>query len=137
MTRGPILLGILAEAIGAAVLAWAIDTERIATINGMLALVGFGTGLVGPPATILHIAGRFRRSVHYSFVIGLAVVAYPLGGLSAMTIMMFVFNRTSDLGSDALLSRFRGDLPEFDDEDKVKAKVSPLLDSRRRTWLIK
>ncbi|POR32304.1 Major facilitator superfamily transporter [Tolypocladium paradoxum] len=101
MTFPPLFLGTTIEMVGVGVLAWAIYMDRMATILGMMALVGCGMGLrfmVAP----LHGIGIFKS--HRASVIGLMAVAVPFGGTIGLTIMSTVFNNTS--GLDAKHSDF-------------------------------
>ena len=41
----PLMLGSVIEAVGVGVLSWALYSEQTATIFGMMALTGAGTGL--------------------------------------------------------------------------------------------
>lgn len=127
MTWPPIFLGTFIGAVGIGMLAWAMYNEHKATIYGMMALVGAGTGLRFM-AVPLHGVGLFRK--HRASVIGLLSVAFPLGGTISLTIMSTVFNNTSGLAADADFSQIK-DLPDdIMQESKRKAKVRPpvLLD---------
>ncbi len=47
-----LMLGSVIEAIGVGVLGWALWTERTATVFGMMALTGAGTGMRFMPGTL-------------------------------------------------------------------------------------
>lgn len=120
MTWPPIFLGTLVEFVAIGMLAWAMYTERTATIYGMMALVGVGTGLRFMAAP-LHGVGHFRKN--RAAVIGLMAVSVPLGGTIGLTIMSTVFNNTSGLDADADMSHIRDQSPELQNESKHMAKV--------------
>ena len=124
MTWPPIFLGTLVEAIGVGMLAWAMYRQHTATIFGMMALVGVGTGLRYMAAP-LHGVGHFRK--HRAAVIGLLAVAIPLGGTIGLTIMSTVFNNTSGLDYDDDFSHIRDQAPETMKESKRMAKVRAIF----------
>lgn len=120
MTWPPVFLGTLVEVVAIGLLAWAMWAERKATIFGMMALVGVGTGLRFMAAP-LHGVGYFRK--HRAAVIGLMAVAFPFGGTIGLTIMATIFNNTSGLDSDADFSNIRHQPPEMQVESKRLAKM--------------
>lgn len=117
MTFPPIFLGAIVEAVGIGLLAWGMYMEDQATILGLMAMVGAGTGLRFM-ASPLHGIGLFRQ--HRATVIGLLAVAVPLGGTIGLTIMSTVFNNTSGLESNnSDFSKLR-DLPKEERESAVE-----------------
>lgn len=124
MTWPPIFFGTLVEAVGIGMLAWAMYKQHTATIFGMMALVGVGTGLRYMAAP-LHGVGHFRK--HRAAVIGLLAVAIPLGGTIGLTIMSTVFNNTSGLDYDDDFSHIRDQAPETMKESKRMAKVRAIF----------
>ncbi|KAL8335600.1 hypothetical protein RB598_009677 [Gaeumannomyces tritici] len=88
-TFAPLMLGSVVEAVGVGVLAWALYDENIATIYGMMALTGAGTGLRFLPVQ-LHAVGFFPR--HIATIISLMGVMLPFGGTLGLTVMTAVFN---------------------------------------------
>lgn len=120
MTWPTLFFGTLVQAIAVGMLAYAMYTERSATVFGMMALVGFGTGLRFMSAP-LHGVGIFRK--HRASVIGLLSVAFPLGGTIGLTIMSTVFNNTSRFDSDTNFSTIRELPPDLQAEYKRSAKM--------------
>lgn len=101
----PLLLGSTIEAVGIGLLAWALSTGRIASIYGMVAFSGVGTGLRFMPGT-LHAVGFFPHSV--ASIVSLMGVATPFGGAVALTVMSTVYNNLeAPLGAkDAMVWAF-------------------------------
>lgn len=93
----PILVGTIIEGVGVGVLAFALWQEHKATIFGMMALTGAGTGMRFMP-TSLHVKGFFPR--HIATVLSLMAVALPFGGTFILTVMATVFNNVTGFGSD-------------------------------------
>lgn len=85
----PLFLGSTVEAVGIGLLAWAMSTGKTATIYGMVAFSGVGTGLRFMPGT-LHAVGFFPHSI--ATVISLMGIALPFGGALSLTIMTTVYN---------------------------------------------
>lgn len=85
----PLFLGSVIEALGIGLLAWAMHTGDKATIYGMVAFSGVGTGLRFMPVT-LHAVGFFPGSV--APVVSLLGIALPFGGALSLTIMTTVYN---------------------------------------------
>ena len=85
----PIFFGSLLETVGFAVLAWALHTERVPVIGGMMGLAGAGTGLRLMPET-LHVTGVWPNQIAKAMsVIDFCV---PFGGTIALAMMGSVFN---------------------------------------------
>lgn len=120
MTWPTFFFGTLAQSIGVVMLAYAMYTERSSTVFGMMALVGFGTGLRFMSAP-LHGVGIFRKQ--RAAVIGLLSVAFPLGGTLGLTIMSTVFNNTSQFESGTDFSAIRDLPPAMQAEYKQSAKM--------------
>jgi hypothetical protein len=122
MTFPPIFLGTTVETIGVGLLAWAMYTERTATVYGMMSLVGAGIGLRFMAAP-LHGLGIFRQ--HRAAVVGLLSVAIPFGGTLGLTVMSTVFNNVSGFDSSQDSFAPSQDLPlEVQEHIIHKAKVS-------------
>ncbi|KAK7744101.1 hypothetical protein SLS53_003622 [Cytospora paraplurivora] len=85
----PLFLGSIIEAVGVGLLAWAMSTGKTATIYGMVAFSGVGTGLRFMPGT-LHAVGFFPNSI--AAVVSLMGIALPFGGGLSLTIMTTVYN---------------------------------------------
>lgn len=85
----PLFLGSLIEALGIGLLAWAMSTGHVASIYGMVALSGVGTGLRFMPGT-LHAVGFFPDKI--ASIVSLMGIATPFGGALALTIMATVYN---------------------------------------------
>lgn len=85
----PLSLGTTIEAVGIALIAWAVTTRDIYLVNGIMILAGAGSGLRFMPA-VLHMAGIFpdKLAPAMSFM----GFAFPFGGTLALTIMGSVFN---------------------------------------------
>ncbi|KAH8658352.1 major facilitator superfamily domain-containing protein [Xylariales sp. PMI_506] len=88
-TFWPLFIGSVIEAVGIGLLAWALSTGKTATIYGMIAFTGVGTGLRFMPGT-LHAVGFFPKSV--ASVVSFMGIAQPFGGALALTIMTTVYN---------------------------------------------
>lgn len=88
-TWPPLFLGSVLETVGFAVLAWALHTERVPVIAGMMALAGAGTGLRMMPNT-LHVAGIWPNQIARA----MSVIDFclPFGGTIAIAMMGAVFN---------------------------------------------
>jgi hypothetical protein len=93
-TFHPLFLGSVIEATGISVLTWALHNGHIATIYGMMALTGMGTGLRFMPGS-LHGIGFFPNNV--ASVISMMSFANPFGSTIAMTLMGTVFNNKSGM----------------------------------------
>ncbi|KAK1639681.1 major facilitator superfamily transporter [Colletotrichum phormii] len=102
-TFPPIFLGSILEMLGIGLLAWALWTEHLPTVYGMMALTGVGTGLRIMPVP-LHGVGYFPKKI--AAVISLMAVAYPFGGTLGLTIMTTVFNNASGISEDSPLRDF-------------------------------
>lgn len=85
----PLFLGSTIEALGIGLLAWAMSTGHVASIFGMVAFSGVGTGLRFMPGT-LHAVGFFPESI--ASIVSLMGIAMPFGGAVALTIMSTVYN---------------------------------------------
>lgn len=85
----PLFLGSTIEALGIGLLAWAMSTGHTASIFGMVAFSGVGTGLRFMPGT-LHAVGFFPENI--ASIVSLMGIAMPFGGAVALTIMTTVFN---------------------------------------------
>ncbi|XXG97725.1 hypothetical protein Hte_004034 [Hypoxylon texense] len=114
----PLFLGSVIEAVGVGMLAWALYFEHTATIYGMMALTGAGTGLRFMPGS-LHSIGFFPG--HIATVISVMAVSTTFGGTIALTIMSTVFNNTSGISRD---SPFQNDYSAINNlPDEIKAQV--------------
>ncbi|OJJ47827.1 hypothetical protein ASPZODRAFT_15276 [Penicilliopsis zonata CBS 506.65] len=85
----PLAFGTFAETIGLALVTWAIHSESLPLIKGMLALAGAGTGIRLMPST-LHVAGVWPERI--AAAMSLMRFAMPFGGTLTLTIMGSVFN---------------------------------------------
>lgn len=85
----PLSLGTLIEAVGVALITWAVTTRQISVVNGMMVIAGAGSGLRLMPGP-LHAAGIFPDRI--AAAMSLMQFANPLGGTIALTIMGSVFN---------------------------------------------
>lgn len=85
----PLFLGSTIEAIGVALIAWAMYTGHVANIYGMVAFSGVGTGLRFMPGT-LHAVGFFPNDI--ASIVSLMGIATPFGGAVALTVMSTVYN---------------------------------------------
>ncbi|CAN8101187.1 unnamed protein product [Discula destructiva] len=85
----PLFLGSTIEALGIGLLAWAMSTGHVASIYGMVAFSGVGTGLRFMPGT-LHAVGFFPDSI--ASIVSLMGIAMPFGGAVALTVMTTVYN---------------------------------------------
>lgn len=120
MTWPTFFFGTLTQAIAMGVLAYAVHTEHSPTVFGMMALVGFGTGLRFMSAP-LHGVGIFRKQ--RASVIGLLSVAFPFGGTIGLTIMSTVFNNTSDINSEGDFSAIQELSSDMQAEYKRSVKM--------------
>lgn len=122
MTFPAVFLGTLIETIGIGLLGWAIYADRIATIYGMMALVGCGTGLRFMAAP-LHGIGLFKQL--RASVIAILAVAVPFGGTIGLTIMAAVFNNMSGLDTNIDFTQHssQSDDLDMDSEAMGNAKV--------------
>ncbi|KAI0884696.1 MFS general substrate transporter [Annulohypoxylon maeteangense] len=127
-TFWPLLIGSVIEAVGVGMMAWALYFENTATIYGMMALTGAGTGLRFMPGS-LHAVGFFPD--HIATVISIMGVATTFGGTLALTIMSTVFNNTSGLTSDSPISKNYDALKTLPEEIKLQ-----IVDGVRKgiTW---
>lgn len=94
----PLLLGSALEAVGIGLLAWAMLTGHVASIYGMVALSGVGTGLRFMPGT-LHAVGFFPDSI--ASIVSLMGIATPFGGAVALTVMTTVYNNLAAAAGDS------------------------------------
>lgn len=85
----PLFLGSTIEAVGIGCLAWAMSTGHVASIYGMVAFSGVGTGLRFMPGT-LHAVGFFPENI--ASIVSLMGIAMPFGGAVALTTMTTVYN---------------------------------------------
>jgi len=96
----PLFLGSVIEATGMSILAWALNQGHVATIYGMMALTGAGSGLRMMPMN-LHGVGFFPNNI--AAVMSITSFATPLGSTCAMTIMNTVF--TNKVGFSGEISK--------------------------------
>lgn len=85
----PLFLGSVIEAVGVGMIAWAMYTGHVASIYGMVAFSGVGTGLRFMPGT-LHAVGFFPNDI--ASIVSLMGIATPFGGAVALTVMSTVYN---------------------------------------------
>ncbi|KAI9744122.1 MAG: hypothetical protein M1818_002274 [Claussenomyces sp. TS43310] len=85
----PLFLGTIVEATGMTVLTWALHDNHIATIYGMMALTGVGTGMRFMPGT-LHGVGFFPDAI--APVVSLLEFMITFGGTLVLPLMNSVFN---------------------------------------------
>ncbi|PSR97228.1 major facilitator superfamily domain-containing protein [Coniella lustricola] len=85
----PLFLGSTIEAVGIGLLAWAMSTGHVASVYGMVAFSGVGTGLRFMPGT-LHAVGFFPENI--ASIVSLMGIAMPFGGAVALTTMTTVYN---------------------------------------------
>lgn len=91
----PILvLGTTCSAVGISIIAYAVYTDYLNLVYGMMALTGFGIGVNTNPGT-LHGLAYFPGST--ASITCLTSFAYPFGGTITLTIMSTVFNNRSGL----------------------------------------
>lgn len=93
----PLFLGSVIEAVGVGMIAWAMSTGHVASILGMVAFSGVGTGLRFMPGT-LHAVGFFPNDI--ASIVSLMGIASPLGGAVALTVMSTVYNNLADKGGE-------------------------------------
>lgn len=105
-TFTPIFLGSVIEATGITVLTWALHQGHKATIYGMMALTGAGTGMRFMPNS-LHGIGFFPNNI--ASVIALTSFAIPFGGTLSMTIMGSVFNNKAGISMSSMSSYSSGE----------------------------
>lgn len=96
----PLFLGSTLEAVGIGLLAWSLWTGHVASIYGMVAFSGVGTGLRFMPGT-LHAVGFFPDSI--ASIVSLMGIAMPFGGAVALTIMSTVYNNLQTMGAKAAM----------------------------------
>ncbi|KAL7624342.1 hypothetical protein AAE478_005904 [Parahypoxylon ruwenzoriense] len=113
----PLFLGSVIEAVGVGMMAWALYFEHTATIYGMMALTGAGTGLRFMPGS-LHAVGFFPEYI--STVISVMGVATTFGGTLALTIMSTVFNNTSGISRDSPFQNNYDALHNLPDDIKMQ-----------------
>lgn len=89
------MLGAVVEAIGIAILAWALWIEHDGVIYGMMALTGVGVGIRFMPVP-LHGMAYFPKRI--AAVISLSEVSDPFGGTLGLTIMTTVLNNVAGVG---------------------------------------
>lgn len=89
------MLGAVVEAIGIAILAWALWIENDGVIYGMMALTGVGVGIRFMPVP-LHGMAYFPKRI--AAVISLSEVSDPFGGTLGLTIMTTVLNNVAGVG---------------------------------------
>lgn len=70
-------------------IAWAMSTGHVASVYGMVAFSGVGTGLRFMPGT-LHAVGFFPNDI--ASIVSLMGIATPFGGAVALTVMSTVYN---------------------------------------------
>lgn len=85
----PLFLGSVIEAVGVGMIAWAMSTGHVASVYGMVAFSGVGTGLRFMPGT-LHAVGFFPNDI--ASIVSLMGIATPFGGAVALTVMSTVYN---------------------------------------------
>ncbi|RDW83052.1 MFS general substrate transporter-15 [Coleophoma crateriformis] len=117
-TFPPLMLGSVIEAVGITVLAWALSQGHSATIYGLMALTGVGTGLRFMPGS-LHAIGFFPNNI--ASVISMMAFAVPFGGTVGMTVMNSVFNNKSGLGSGGSIATYTTN--QQVDLEKVKMAI--------------
>jgi hypothetical protein len=88
-TIWPLLLGTTVETGGIAALSWAIRARQKITVNVLMGVAGFGTGVRFMPEN-LHLTGMYRDRI--TVIFGLLSFAGPLGGTIALTVMGSVFH---------------------------------------------
>ncbi|KAH8820521.1 hypothetical protein F5884DRAFT_52681 [Xylogone sp. PMI_703] len=93
-TFWPLVLGSFIEALGVALLCWALHKGQEGVIYGMIGLSGVGTGIRFMPIN-LHAVGLFPNNI--ASVTSMLAFAALLGGTLSMTIMGTVFNNKSSL----------------------------------------
>lgn len=89
----PLFLGSVIEAVGVGMIAWAMSTGHVASVYGMVAFSGVGTGLRFMPGT-LHAVGFFPNDI--ASIVSLMGIASPFGGAVALTVMSTVYNNLVD-----------------------------------------
>ncbi|KAF4985056.1 hypothetical protein FDECE_16856 [Fusarium decemcellulare] len=94
-TWHPIMLGGIIEAVGIAVLTWALWKEHDPTVYGMMVLTGVGIGVRLVPVP-LHGMAYFPKRI--AAVISLMEVSDPFGGTLGLTIMTTVLNNVAGVG---------------------------------------
>lgn len=91
----PLMVGSVLEAVGLAVLTWAVSTRQRALVNGMLALSGAGTGLRFMPV-VLHAAGIWPTRI--PSIQSLMSFVLPLGETIGISMMGAVFSNKYNQG---------------------------------------
>lgn len=89
----PLFLGSVIEAVGVGMIAWAMSTGHVASVYGMVAFSGVGTGLRFMPGT-LHAVGFFPNDI--ASIVSLMGIASPFGGAVALTVMSTVYNNLAN-----------------------------------------
>lgn len=89
----PLFLGSVIEAVGVGLIAWAMSTGHVASIYGMVAFSGVGTGLRFMPG-VLHAVGFFPNDI--ASIVSLMGIATPFGGAVALTVMSTVYNNLAE-----------------------------------------
>lgn len=119
-TFTPIFLGSVIEATGITVLTWALHQGHKATIYGMMALTGAGTGMRFMPNS-LHGIGFFPNNI--ASVIALTSFAVPFGGTLSMTIMGSVFNNKAGISMSSMSSYSSGESAVGDLTDGSRSAI--------------
>jgi hypothetical protein len=87
-TIWPLLIGTLVETGSIGALSWAISARQKTTVNVLMGVAGFGTGIRFMPEN-LHLTGMYRDRI--AVILGLLSFAGPFGGTIALTVMGSVF----------------------------------------------
>lgn len=87
-TIWPLLLGTIVETGSIGALAWAISAREKTTVNILMGVAGFGTGIRFMPEN-LHLTGMYRDRI--AVILALLSFAGPFGGTIALTVMGSVF----------------------------------------------
>ena len=89
----PVLfLGTTGASVGLTVIAWACQADQVNLIYGMMALTGFGVGLIMNPGSLHALAYFPDLTAPITFLVSFA---FPFGGTISLTIMSTVFNNRS------------------------------------------
>ncbi|KAF2654386.1 MFS general substrate transporter [Lophiostoma macrostomum CBS 122681] len=100
-----LMIGSVLEAVGLALLTWAVSIRHKALVNGMLALAGAGTGMRFMPV-VLHSAGTWPTRIWA--VQSLMSFMIPLGETIGISMMGAVFTNKFNSGLRSVAASFPG-----------------------------
>jgi hypothetical protein len=88
-TWWPLFIGTIIEPTGIVMLAVVLGWGKVATIYGILALSGVGTGIRMMPGT-LHGVGYFPKDI--ASIVSMMSLSVSVGGVFSLTLMFTIFN---------------------------------------------